>query len=334
MQHAQKEVRLAFFNYLEAYFSHRDFDAAVALFLPTMTGYGTGFDEKSYTYQEMVELYARDISQVPDPIQYMIKNLHIDIPSHHVGIVLCELDICMYILEQEVKLNHLRLSMFWVKKREAWYVAHMHISLPTEAHEVNESYPIKELEERNKVLERMVEKKTLKLSKALETISQLATIDKLTKIFNRFKMEELLSHELERSRRYHNDFSVIYMDIDYFKHVNDTFGHVIGDKVLCEFTHIISKRIRHSDAFGRWGGEEFIIVCPQTPLQEAIKLAETLRYEVEQHSFKIVGHKTASYGVVSYCEHDTIDSLLRRADRAMYEAKNNGRNQVFFIPKE
>lgn len=296
-----------------------------------ISGYGTGFDEKSYSSADLVVLYKRDIDQVKNPIFYQINTSHIHTPTNNTGIISSELEIKANILNQEVKINNLRLRMFWVRHNQKWLIEHMHISLPTDAHEGDEAYPIKELEEQNKVLQRLVDERTRELNNAIVEISKLAITDKLTKLFNRLKIEESLENELHRSRRYHNIFSIIFIDIDYFKSVNDVFGHLAGDRVLVEISRIISERIRKTDICGRWGGEEFIIICPETTLSEAADLAETIRQKIEVHNFDNIGFKTASFGVTEYKENDTIDIIVNRADEALYRAKFKGRNQVFSI---
>jgi len=155
-----------------------------------------------------------------------------------------------------------------------------------------------------------------------------AITDRLTKIYNRVKLEEVFDYEMSRSNRGESTFSVMILDIDKFKNVNDEYGHLVGDKVLIEFAQILKEQIRTSDTLGRWGGEEFMIICPGTHETDAIKLAEKLRQIIDQYEFTTVGNKTASFGISVFKEGDTDDALVERADKALYQAKNNGRNQV------
>ena len=175
-----------------------------------------------------------------------------------------------------------------------------------------------------RIAEKMLEKRNLELKK-------ISVTDKLTKIFNREKIDNELKKELFRCERTKELFSIIMLDIDYFKSVNDTFGHQVGDDVLVEFTSIIKKHIRRIDTLGRWGGEEFIIICPHTSKNGAIKMADEIRKLIELHSFPIVGKKTASFGVTTYQEDDNENSIIHRVDMAMYQAKNSGRNKVVFF---
>lgn len=152
--------------------------------------------------------------------------------------------------------------------------------------------------------------------------------DPLTQINNRLKLEECLKDEIVRSRRYHTPFSVILLDIDNFKNVNDSYGHKTGDMVLIKITKLINKHIRNSDVFARWGGEEFVILSPD-PIGKAVHFAERLCRLI--HKSRLLGAGkpvTASFGVTEYTRNDTEDSLFRRVDSYMYHAKHQGKNRV------
>lgn len=167
-----------------------------------------------------------------------------------------------------------------------------------------------------------------KLEEKTRELEILSATDRLTQIFNRLKLDEFLKSEFARSKRYGSPFSIILLDIDHFKAVNDTFGHQAGDKVLREMAAILQSRTRQADLLGRWGGEEFMVICAQTGLEGARKLAEQLRETVEQHTFPVVESKTASFGVAQWSAGDTIESLVNKADEALYRAKKGGRNRV------
>lgn len=152
--------------------------------------------------------------------------------------------------------------------------------------------------------------------------------DLLTGLANRSKLDRELALEIERSRRYKEPLSMILVDIDYFKQVNDTHGHQIGDSVLQEFSQILSTNIRATDIVGRWGGEEFLIICSQTDSDGALALAENLRKIIENFSFTTVHHKTASFGVSTYHDDLSVNLLFANVDQALYRAKENGRNRV------
>jgi diguanylate cyclase (GGDEF)-like protein len=156
----------------------------------------------------------------------------------------------------------------------------------------------------------------------------LATTDALTHLMNRRSFIAASKKEISRSNRYSTSCSLIYCDIDFFKLVNDKHGHAAGDIVLEAFAKSIKKNLRSNDLIGRWGGEEFIIFAPQTDLISAEKLAQKLRKEIMQLSFKDVGQLTCSFGVAQKNKNESFDELCERADKALYEAKNTGRNKV------
>jgi diguanylate cyclase len=159
-------------------------------------------------------------------------------------------------------------------------------------------------------------------------LNRLATLDQLTQVPNRFEFDKVLAHALSVSQRYKKVFSILLLDIDYFKNINDTYGHLVGDEVLKSFSALLKQQIRDSDVVARWGGEEFTILLPNTTLDSARKMAESLRQRVEIHSFGEEINITCSIGVAQYMQGDKEDSLLKRVDEHLYNAKNNGRNQV------
>ena len=178
-------------------------------------------------------------------------------------------------------------------------------------------------------LEQIVDERTAELKEANETISRLAATDELTKLANRRSFNESLAAALSAARRHEYQLSMIMIDLDHFKFVNDTFGHSEGDKVLQKFADLLRDMIRAEDVAARWGGEEFIIIIPHTGREAAAALAERIRMAFEQHYPRTSPVSlSASFGVVQLQEEDDIDSLIRRADDALYRAKREGRNRV------
>jgi diguanylate cyclase (GGDEF)-like protein/PAS domain S-box-containing protein len=161
-----------------------------------------------------------------------------------------------------------------------------------------------------------------------ELLYRQSITDPLTNIYNRRFFMQMLEQEMERTRRYGKSFSVIMFDLDHFKSVNDRFGHAAGDMVLKSVADMIKGRIRKTDYFARWGGEEFIILLPETSVEDAAGLAEELREQLSSMTLPEVGRVTASFGVAGYRTSDTIDTILMRADSMLYEAKAAGRNCV------
>lgn len=156
----------------------------------------------------------------------------------------------------------------------------------------------------------------------------LATKDALTSVSNRHMFAEQFAKECANTKRYKTSLSLVMMDLDHFKQVNDLYGHNVGDYVLKTFASIVSGLIREADIFARWGGEEFILLLRHTSCFEAYTAAEKIRKAVEIFSFDEVGHVTCSLGVTNVQENDTLESAIERADRALYVAKHQGRNQT------
>jgi diguanylate cyclase (GGDEF)-like protein len=161
-----------------------------------------------------------------------------------------------------------------------------------------------------------------------EILEHRATTDDLTGLYNRRHFTELLCQEMARVKRYADKLALFMIDVDHFKQVNDTYGHGVGDKILEQVSRLLEKNVRSIDQLCRWGGEEFIALLPCTGCDTAVKLAERLRRKVEKHQFSEVANLTISIGVTSYTENDTLDSIIKHADKALYMAKDGGRNQV------
>jgi len=164
-----------------------------------------------------------------------------------------------------------------------------------------------------------------------QKLRELTFIDNLTGLYNRKKLNEILYDEVLRCKRYEHSLGLIILDIDSFKIVNDTYGHQIGDEVLKELANILKQNIRSTDLSIRWGGEEFVIVCLETSFEGTLKVAENLRKSVENNEFSTIGKKTISLGITEYKKDDTVDSLIKRADDALYLAKKNGKNRIELI---
>lgn len=177
-----------------------------------------------------------------------------------------------------------------------------------------------------------IEVVTKELEQSNEELTRLSITDKLTQLYNRMKLDEILSEKISLANRYNLKLSVILCDIDHFKLVNDVHGHQVGDKILIEFAGVLKANLRKTDIIGRWGGEEFLIIVPECDIEQTKILAEKLRNIISNHQFPVVGHKTCSFGVTTYYSGDTESTILARADRALYEAKQSGRNKTVVKP--
>lgn len=157
---------------------------------------------------------------------------------------------------------------------------------------------------------------------------QKAYIDGLTNVYNRNKLNEIFAQEIKNSKRYKTPLTIAILDIDKFKDFNDTYGHLIGDEVLITMAQTVQHNIRETDTFARWGGEEFVILFINTTLAVAKSVSEKLKNTIEQNTHDKAGKITSSFGLTQYIENDTQKSMFERCDRALYKAKENGRNRV------
>lgn len=192
----------------------------------------------------------------------------------------------------------------------------------------------RELKDHHEHLEDTVNKHQTELSEHMLTIKeleQLAETDPLTSLVNRRKFHEMLEYEAERTLRYQFSLALIMCDIDYFKRINDSFGHDVGDEALKIFAKKITKSIREVDIFARWGGEEFMILMPNVNIDNASSVAEKLRELIEMTDIENIDSFTASFGVTDFKASDTINSFIKRADDALYKAKESGRNRVVVV---
>jgi len=168
----------------------------------------------------------------------------------------------------------------------------------------------------------------LSQKRAEKALLLLATTDPLTKLANRNKLTIILEKSIHLSHRYKLPLSIIFFDIDHFKQINDTQGHEAGDAVLIAISDLLSHHIRTSDTFARWGGEEFLIVLPETKLQDAKRLADKFKQIVQDYKFLPNVNVTCSFGVAQLHEDDNEASFIKRADNALFAAKRAGRNKV------
>ncbi|MEA1955005.1 MAG: diguanylate cyclase [Campylobacterota bacterium] len=167
-----------------------------------------------------------------------------------------------------------------------------------------------------------------KLKKHNITLKKQAIIDQLTQLYSRRHFDDTIEIEMQRAIRYKTALSMIIADIDFFKKVNDTYGHIAGDDILADFANIIKNNIRSIDMAFRYGGEEFVILLPNTTAQEAKELTKKLRIIVNSHNFKNPNSITCSYGISQYKEKDSKETFFKKADEALYFVKENGRNNI------
>ncbi len=324
----ERSLLAAFHAYIETLWGRRDAEASAELASDRITGFGAGLDDRVYSPERALELFARDVAEVPEPILFQIRNSRAVALTDEVGLVMAEADWQLRTQGQTVALRFIRISLILQQQTGDWKVVHKHLSQPRTAHGPGESYPLQEIEDRTQVLERIVRERTDALESAQRRLERLAITDTMTGLFNRAKIDSVLSDEVRRRERSVQPLAVVLMNVDHFKHINDRHGHLAGDEVLRELAHLLIERTRQSDRQGRWSGEEFLLVCPETDAAGAGILAESLRVAVAEHQFSIGEPITVSFGVTDYQPADVPERLVDRAHQAMCRAKRNGRNRV------
>jgi diguanylate cyclase (GGDEF)-like protein len=167
-----------------------------------------------------------------------------------------------------------------------------------------------------------------KLKTKANLFENKATYDALTNVYNRSKFNDVFDLTLQTAVSNDHPLCFAIMDIDFFKKVNDNYGHVTGDETLITFAKAIQEKVRSTDTFARWGGEEFVLSLPGTSVENAFKVVDSLREVIEQTTFKEIGNITCSVGLTQLKEGDTVEDILKRSDEALYDAKESGRNKV------
>lgn len=232
-----------------------------------------------------------------------------------------------------------KLDFLWLMANQISNQAYQHLRYQTMLSSLEKSQD--ELNTYKNNLETLVKQRTLALEKAIRKIKHLSVTDALTGCFNRGGINKYLPKEIKRAKRYENPISVFLCDLDYFKHINDTYGHHSGDLVLQGVVNRLKELIRDDiDWLARFGGEEFLLIMPLTDTESAVKTAERLRQAISDIPFTFSGktvHVTASFGVCgveNWQAHDTVchEALLNSADVYLYRAKSGGRNQVVSGP--
>lgn len=173
----------------------------------------------------------------------------------------------------------------------------------------------------------------IRMQELTRDLDARATTDTLTGLHNRLYFDQTLASEMVRFERYGTPLSLILYDIDHFKRVNDTYGHLAGDKVLVQLARFVPNLMRKTDVLARWGGEEFIVLAPGSGGPMAFRAAEKLRDAVGQVTFEDVGTVTCSFGVAQWAPGESATEFIARADQALYQAKASGRNQVVLAPQ-
>jgi len=166
------------------------------------------------------------------------------------------------------------------------------------------------------------------IKKHKKEIEKLSSVDNLTALYNRSKIDEVLEYHMHNVKRYKNSFSIVLLDIDNINKINSKYGQSTGDDVLIDVAKILSNSVRSSDVVGRWGSDEFMVICPHTHEKNALALAEKIRRRIHMYKFDHVGKVTASFGISEYnSEKHSLDELVKNVNKALHYAKVSGRDQ-------
>lgn len=290
------------------------------------SGIGTGIDEIVTDYETARNIYSRGIQNVSKSFDISNQNFKFVQLSDTIFLVYGSQDINSRVNELLVDQKGLRHSFIFELANNEFKLTHVHSSLPCSIQNAGESYPLKKLQLENRELEKLVNKRTLELEQALEKIEKIASTDYLTGILNRRKFEEILISYINNDLS--NEFCLAIFDIDNFKSINDTYGHMQGDLVLKIVTNIISKNIKACDVFARWGGEEFILLLPNCDVDSANTQIEDIITTIRNDKNNLGIDISVSCGLSKFLITDSLENLVIRVDKALYLAKDNGKDRL------
>jgi diguanylate cyclase (GGDEF)-like protein len=306
--------------------ARRDLDAMIAMLSPGVCGFGTGPDEVVRDAGELRDKLTRQLAELTAPMETQTEILRTVELGDDACAIMAVITIRIALPAGEETMV-VRLSFVMHRQPDGWRVAHLHASMPWTMQREGESFPNYELEERNRRLEALVGERTRALGDALEELQRLATTDKLTGVHNRARLDEFLADERRYQDRHPRLASIALLDIDHFKAINDTDGHLVGDRALALVARAIAGSVREIDRVGRWGGDEFLVLMPEASAEQAVVVAERIRSRVRDAGGEI-GQITLSAGIAQYRAGETVDGWLARADQMLYRAKAAGRDRT------
>ncbi len=327
----QHLIRSLFDEYIEMYAS-RD-DRLTARFSENFSGYTGGGDFLVKDRDEWVKITRQDFSQVTGRIRIEMLDLSMQDISDSVVIATALFRIHLPIDDHILSREAARLSLVFRLEGEDWKIAHSGISIPYYGVGHGEVYPIRDLQERNRELEELVEKRTRALEKANRKLKKLSNTDGLTGIANRRSFDAVLAREWSRGQRTGTPLALIMLDVDLFKHFNDHYGHLAGDGCLRALARALTQTVRRAgDLVARYGGEEFVVLLPDASAHDALETARLIQHAIWSlalpHAEMPTGIVTVSLGVASLFPSRELvpEELVRQADSALYRAKQSGRN--------
>lgn len=347
-------------SYFYDYLTLRDYNKIISYFSEDITWFGTGIGEICNNGTEAQQLMRDDIKQMPDSLTLFNDRFNAYEINDNTFIVWGIFSAAASTsAEGDFLFEGVRATAVCTYNDVRWSVRHFHVSLPHRDQDKDEFYPLKEIEGQNLKLQQLVQQKTaeiekqkeqleianhrirevnselitanIKLSTLNEILREQASTDILTDTLNHHYIMKRLSWELDRSKEINQPLCILMIDLDHYKEINDKYGHVIGDKVLAEFPAIIKKKLRKSDSIGRYGGEEFLVILPDSELDEAVIIAQRIKEAIYNHKFTEYDIGISASIGVSYCKPDyTAEKFINDADKMLYKAKESGRNTVAF----
>jgi diguanylate cyclase (GGDEF)-like protein len=320
------EAVVALERYLAAE-ARRDLAGMLDLLSPAICGFGTGPDEIVLDHEAVRTALTRQFGELTGPMETSLEILRtVDLGAD--GCVVMAIITIRIFLPAGEETMAVRMTFALHRGAGGWQVAHLHASMPWSMQRAGESFPGHELAERNRRLALQVEERTRELGEALAMLQRVATTDKLTGLHNRTRIDELLADEHRYQQRHPRPASIALLDIDHFKAINDTHGHLAGDRVLHDAAREIAAGIRDIDRLGRWGGEEFLVLMPEASAEQAAGVTDRIRRRVASASRETGTPITFSGGVAQYRDGESVDAWLGRADRGLYRAKAEGRDRT------
>jgi len=321
----------AFLSFLELS-SSRDPSATGRLFSRQICGFGTGADEIILNLEQALEAISREHEQVPTTTRVQARYLLSRQITPRTVLIMALVTHEIMVDGIWEKFEPARYSVLLAWEAEEWKIIHLHNSEPWQEQKRGEAYPLQDLEERNRRLGKLVAKRTRQLQQALGTMEVMATTDNLTGVGNRHRFEDVIGKEIARARRYHSPISLVLIDMDKFKQINDSHGHLAGDQVLKQTADVIQAGLREADLLVRWGGDEFLILLPGQALAGAVTAAERICRMINGHDYGLpLGNDSRiSMGVAELLPEEDLDDWLSRADQLLYLAKRRRRNCVMW----
>ncbi len=333
----QQLIQSLFDEYIEMY-AARD-DCLTARFSENFSGYAGGGNVLVKDTNEWIRITRQDFSQVPGRIRIEMLDLSMQDLDDAVVVVTAFFRIHLPIPDHILSRETARLVLIFRLEGEHWKIVHSGISIPYHLVREGEVYPIEGLKERNHELQTLVEERTRALEEVNNKLELLSNTDGLAGIANRRSFDRMLTQEWSRAQRAEVPLALIMLDVDNFKHFNDHYGHLAGDDCLRVLARALVKAGRRAgELVARYGGEEYVVLLPDTNSADAVEAARRIQREVWAlalaHADIPVGIVTFSLGVVSLVpskQHDP-EYLVQLADQALYRAKQTGRNCLQLAP--